>query len=99
MSATYQVKLGRWELMRVVMSQAEEADLPDTNWREIWCVDCDQCSEPFQGSLEAFIDLIVELGWAVVNAGHATAICPNCQDLPDTSTWAEQYREGSGGLL
>lgn len=89
----------KWDLMRVIVGQREEADLLDNGWQEIWCADCDRCSEPFMGALDSFADQLIELDWDVLSTEHNHAICPGCQEKEDEAHYAEQYRAGSGGIL
>lgn len=88
-----------WKLMLVTVGQREEADIADNGWHSVWCVDCEQCSEPFQGKLEDFAAMLFETGWAVNSLDHNTAICKTCSNAEDESHYAEQYRTGSGGIL
>ena len=88
----------RWDLIRVVIAQSEECELPDNGWKQIWCLDCDKCSDPFQGSLENFVDQIIKDGWAVHSVDKGTAICHACSNAQDEATYASQY-EDERGLL
>lgn len=88
-----------WKLMLVTVGQREEADIADNGWHQVWCLDCGQCSEPFQGKLESFAEQLLETGWAVNSLEHNTAQCSACSNSNDEAGYAEQYREGSGGLL
>lgn len=84
--------------MRVVVGQREEADLLDNGWQEIWCCECDKCSEPFMGALESFADQLLEIGWGVLSTEHSHAICPACSATGDEAEYASQYEDNRGIL-
>lgn len=81
-----------WRLMLVTVGQREEADIKDNGWHSVWCLDCEQCSEPFQGKLESFAEQLAELGWSVLSLDHNTAICKTCANREFEPT-EEQERE------
>lgn len=92
----------RWDLIRVIVGQWEEAGRPggSSNWHDIFCVDC-EASEVSTGreTLEQFADRLIELGWAVFSVDNATAICKKCSNKEDEENWARQYQSDSGGVL
>lgn len=72
----------KWDLMRIVVGQREEAQLPDNGWHDIFCVENEAHSEVYQGSLEHFAEMLYDLGWGVENVRNSQAICPACQNPP-----------------
>lgn len=89
----------RWDLIRVVVGQRELAELPESNWSEIACIDCDKLEvSDGKESLESFAERLIELGWAVDNVDRATAICRACSNAEDEATYASQYEDERGIL-
>lgn len=67
----------RSELLAVVEAQSETTPL---GWWQIFCVEDDGHMETAPGSLDAFVEMLIELKWGVVSAERHQAVCPNCQD-------------------
>lgn len=89
----------KWELIRVIVHQREESQLPDSGWHDCFCIEDESHHEVYQGGIEAFAEMLIEMGWSVDSVERGTAICKMCANKEDESHYAEQYREGAGGLL
>lgn len=84
------------ELIQVIRGQHE--CITDHGWHEVWCLECDQSSEPFEGLIEDAAAKFLADGWAVDSLERATAVCSACANAPDTSHYSSQY-EDERGLL
>lgn len=87
-----------WKLMRVIKGQQEESDLPPNGWWDIWCLECDETAEPFQGTLEQSAVKFRADGWDVLDAVRLRAICLACTNKEDDSHYASQYQTNEGVL-
>lgn len=86
------------ELMVVACGQREIAQLPESGWWTIACVDCESI-ETLKGTLSEFAEMLQEKEWCADSLERSTAVCKTCANAPDSSNYSIQYREGSGGLL
>ena len=87
-----------WRLIRVIKGQQEESDLPPNGWHDLWCIDCSETADPFQGTLEQAGEKFLSEGWDTVDAARNHAVCPSCIQREDESNWANQYQDNRGLL-
>ena len=83
---------GYREQLRAIVLSHEESD---NGWHDIWCHESDDHHETFNGAVDEFVNGLVELGWA---ANARFALCPECQELPDTATYSSQFEDNRGLL-
>lgn len=98
MSTAIEVTKDVAQLMEVIAGQ-NESNPSDFRWWDLFCVETDDHHEMHHGFLAEFAEKLDGLGWAADSVPRLTAICKVCANAEDESCYAEQYREGSGGIL
>lgn len=66
---------------------------PDNGWWEVWCLDCDQSSKSFHGSIEDAAARFIQDGWVVDSLERFTVLCKPCANYESPVSEREAWED------